>query len=238
VWLWGLAGKKIRGHNEGSRNFFAKKLKSLHPIVQKGIGKYSKNKGIYLMGDNSLPPDNFEGQIRRAHENFRVITELKEKLDILTEHVDSRKEALEEEIEESLHEAIRNSRDSLEKIQENIDPKLEKVIRAKLEEIDKKMNVWKEESVSAVKEEIQKESPALTKKILWELDQIVVEKVKLVKDQVMASVTEEVNRGVRSALEEFRENSDKNMQRMRLLSLGSLILSVLVLVGFIMFASQ
>ncbi len=190
------------------------------------------------MGENSLPPDNFEGEIRQARENFRVITELKEKLDILTEHVDSRKEALEEEIEESLHEAIRNSRDSLEKIQENIDPKLEKVIRVKLEEIDKKMNVWKEESVLAVKDEIQKEAPALTKKILWELDQIIVEKVKLVKNQVMASVTEEVKRGVQAALEEFKEDSDTNMQRMRLLSIGSLILSVVVLVGFLMFASQ
>lgn len=190
------------------------------------------------MENNSLPPDNFEGEIRQARENFRIITELKQKLDILTEHVDSRKEALEEEIEESLHEAIRNSRDSLEKIQENIDPKLEKVIRAKLEEIDKKMNVWKEENVSTVKDEIKKESPALTKKILWELDQTVVEKVKLVKDQVMASVTEEVNSGVRSAIEEFKEESEKNLQRMRLLSIGSLLLSVLVLVGFLMFASQ
>lgn len=196
-------------------------------------------KGMVLMVDeNSLPPDNIEGQIRQARENFRVIAELKERLDILTEHVASRKEALEEEIEESLHEAVRNSRDSLEKIQENIDPKLEKVIRAKLEEIDKKMNVWKEDSVLAVKEEIKKESPALTKKTLWELDQIIVEKVKLVKDQVMGSVTEEVKRGIGSALEEFKADSDKNFQRMRMLSIGSLILSVLVLIGFILFASQ
>jgi hypothetical protein len=54
----------------------------------------------------------------------------------------------------------------------------------------------------------------------------------------MASVTEEVKRGVQAALEEFKEDSDKNMQRMRLLSIGSLILSVVVLVGFLMFASQ
>ena len=191
------------------------------------------------MGDQtSLPPDNFEGEIKQARENFRKITELKEKLDILTEHVSSRKEALEEEIEESLHEAVRNSRDSLEKIQENIDPKLEKVIRQKLEEIDKKMNVWKEESVSAVQEEIKKESPALTKKILWELDQIVVEKVKLAKDQVMGSVAEEVGRGVKGAIEEFRKESEKNLQRQRLLSIASLLLSILVLVGFIFFASR
>ena len=43
-------------------------------------------------------------QIRQAQKNFKTITELKQKLEILTEHVESRKEALEEEIEESLHE--------------------------------------------------------------------------------------------------------------------------------------
>lgn len=191
------------------------------------------------MGDqNSLPPDNFDGEIKQARENFRVISELKEKLDVLTEHVASRKEALEEEIEESLHEAVRNSRDSLEKIQENIDPKLEKVIRAKLEAIDKKMNVWKEESVLAVKEEIKKESPELTRKILWDLDQIVVDKVKRVKDQVMKAVAEEVNRGVGGAVEEFKKDSEKNFQRLRLLSIASLMLSLLILAGFIFFTSR
>ncbi|MFQ5450830.1 MAG: hypothetical protein ACE5E9_09380, partial [Nitrospinaceae bacterium] len=104
----------------------------------------------------SLPEDYFEKDIHRARENFRTIAELKEKLEMLTEHVDSRKEALEEEIEEKLHEAIKNGRDCLEKIQENIDPKLEKVIRAKLEEIDKKMKAWKEDNAAAVREEIQK----------------------------------------------------------------------------------
>ena len=191
-----------------------------------------------MEAENSLPPDNFEGEIRQARENFRIITELRGKLDILTEHVESRKEALEEEIEESLHEAVRNSRDSLEKIQENIDPKLEKVIRAKLEEIDKKMNRWKEDSVLAVKEEIKKESPALTKAILWELDQIIVEKVKQVKGAIMESVTEEVSRQVGDALKEFKDESEKSFQRVKLLSIGFLVLSVLALGGLVLIASQ
>ena len=63
---------------------------------------------------------NTDEQIRQAQKNFRTITELKEKLEVLTEHVESRKEALEEEIEENLHEAIGNARDCLERIQENI----------------------------------------------------------------------------------------------------------------------
>jgi exonuclease VII large subunit len=191
-----------------------------------------------MEADNSLPPDNFEGEIRQARENFRVISELKEKLDILTEHVESRKEALEEEIEESLHEAVRNSRDSLEKIQENIDPKLEKVIRAKLEEIDKKMNRWKEDSVLAVKEEIKKESPALTKAILWELDQIIVEKVKQVKDAIMESVSEEVGRQIGDALKKHKEESERNFQRVGKFNIVCLLLSLLALAGVVLIVSR
>lgn len=191
-----------------------------------------------MAADSSLPPDNFEGEIKQARENFRTITELKEKLDILTEHVESRKEALEEEIEESLHEAVRNSRDSLEKIQENIDPKLEKVIRAKLEEIDKKMNRWKEDNVLAVKEALKQETPALTKAILWELDQIIVEKVKQVKDAIMESVTEEVNRQVGDALKEFKEETDRNFQRVGKFNIACLLLASLALGGLLLVASR
>ncbi len=191
-----------------------------------------------MEADNTLPPDNFEGEIRQARENFRVITELKQKLDILTEHVESRKEALEEEIEESLHEAVRNSRDSLEKIQENIDPKLDKVIRAKLEEIDKKMNRWKEDNILAVKEEIKKESPALTKAILWELDQIIVEKVQQVKGAIMESLAEEVNRQIGDALKEIREESDRKFQRVGKFNIVCLLLSVMALAGLLLMAAQ
>lgn len=188
--------------------------------------------------ENSLPPDNFEGEIKQARENFRTITELKQKLDILTEHVESRKEALEEEIEESLHEAVRNSRDSLEKIQENIDPKLEKVIRAKLEEIDKKMNRWQEDNALAVKEAIKLETPALTKAILWELDQVIVEKVKQVKGAIMESVSEEVNRQVGDALKEFKEETDQNFQRVGKFNIVCLLLASLALGGLLLVASR
>ncbi len=191
-----------------------------------------------MEAENSLPPDNFEGEIRQARENFRVISELKEKLDILTEHVESRKEALEEEIEESLHEAVRNGRDSLEKIQENIDPKLEKVIRVKLEEIDNKMNRWKEDNVLAVKEAVKAESPALTKAVLWELDQIIVEKVKQVKDAIMGSVEAEVNRQVGDALKEFKEETENKFQRVGKFNIVCLLLASLALGGLLLVASR
>ncbi len=188
--------------------------------------------------ENSLPPDNFEEEIRQARKNFRTITDLKQKLDILTEHVESRKEALEEEIEESLHEAVRNSRDSLEKIQENIDPKLEKVIRVKLEEIDKKMDRWKEDNVLAVKDALTKETPALTKAILWELDQVIVEKVKQVKGAIMESVSEEVSRQVGDALKEFKEETDRNFQRVGKFNIVCLLLASLALGGLLLMASR
>ena len=188
--------------------------------------------------DNSLPPDNFEEEIRQARENFRTITDLKQKLDILTEHVESRKEALEEEIEESLHEAVRNGRDSLEKIQENIDPKLEKVIRAKLEEIDKTMHRWKEDNVLAVQDALKKESPAMTKAVLWELDQIIVEKVKQVKGAIMESVSEEVNRQVGDALKDYKEETDRSFQRVGKFNIVCFLLASLALGGLLLVASR
>lgn len=187
-----------------------------------------------MNAQSSLPPDKFEREIEQARANFRKITDLKEKLDVLTEHVESRKEALEEEIEESLHEAISNGRDCLEKIQENIEPQLEKVIRAKLEGIDKKMTGWKEESLLAVKEEIENATPALTKQILYDLDQVVVEKVKLVKDQVVGSVKEEVGGQVSSALQEMKEDTNKKLNSLRMLVYTSLGLGVLGVIGVLM----
>lgn len=187
----------------------------------------------------SLPEDYFEKDIHRARENFRTIAELKEKLEMLTEHVDSRKEALEEEIEEKLHEAIKNGRDCLEKIQENIDPKLEKVIRAKLEEIDKKMKAWKEDNAAAVREEIQKETPDLTGKILGELDPLIVEKVRWIKKELLEAVQGEADQRVQSALKEYKEAAERKMDQVRTLGFAALGLSVLVLVaGLIWMVSQ
>ena len=83
---------------------------------------------------------NSDEQMRQAQTNFKTITDIKEKLEILAEHVESRKEVLEEEIEENINEAIRNARDCLEKVQENIEPKLEKIIRERLDILKIKMD--------------------------------------------------------------------------------------------------
>ena len=44
----------------------------------------------------------FERERQQAGEGFRAGSEIRQKLDILAEHVESRKEALEEEIQEHL----------------------------------------------------------------------------------------------------------------------------------------
>lgn len=171
--------------------------------------------------------DNLEGDVRRARENVRAIVELKEKMEILTEHVESRKQALDEEIEEGLHEAIRNARDSQEKIQENIKPKLEKVIQQKLEVIDKKMARLQEDGLEAVRQEIKNATPEMSKKVLWDLDQTIVNKVKLVKGEIIDSLKEEVDRRVKSELEETREKVEKARHRTLILSVAALGLAAL-----------
>jgi len=108
---------------------------------------------------------NSDEQMRQAQASFKTITDIKDKLEILEEHVESRKEALEEEIEENLNEAIRNARDCLEKIQENIEPKLEKIIRERLDILKVKMDRFTEEGLGALHKEIDKQTPILTQKI-------------------------------------------------------------------------
>jgi len=58
---------------------------------------------------------NSEEQMRQAQQNFKTIADIKDKLEILEEHVESRKEALEEEIEEAvadLEESVEKQKDA------------------------------------------------------------------------------------------------------------------------------
>ena len=171
----------------------------------------------------------FDEPIDQAREQLKTLSALREKLELLTEHVESRKEALEEEIEESLHEAIRNSRDSLEKIQENIEPKLEKVIRTKLEEIDIKMKAWKDEGLLAVRDELKQATPGLTKNVLGELDKIIVEKTKAAQLQLGTSLKEDVRADFDTQLQQLRATFDEQMQRSGKLTIFSLLLSAVTL---------
>ena len=186
-------------------------------------------------GNDSRIPEDWEGQIKRAEENFKTISELKEKLELLTEHVESRKAALEEEIEESLHEAIRNSRDCLEKIQENIDPKLEKVIQTKLEEIDNKMAILNRDGVAQVQDEIEKQIPALSKKVLWDLDQVVVEKLRHVQKELSNTLEKTASDQVEKGLADYRKTVDRTIggvKGMAFLAVGlSLVALLMTVIG-------
>ena len=152
---------------------------------------------------------NSDEQMRQAQENFKTIANIKDKLEILEEHVDSRKEALEEEIEENLNEAIRNARDCLEKIQENIEPKLEKIIRERLDILKVKMDRFTEEGLGALHKEIDKQTPILTQKILEEVDGLVASKLIAARDELSHSVGQKIQAEVKKALSNDKMEMEK-----------------------------
>jgi len=143
---------------------------------------------------------NSDEQVRQAQANFKAITDIKEKLEILTEHVASRKESLEEEIEGTLHESIRNARDCLEKIQENIAPKLEGIIREKLGVLKVKMDRFTEEGLDALHKEIDKQTPILTQKILEEVDGLVASKLMAARNELSQSIDQKIQVEVKKVL--------------------------------------
>ena len=166
---------------------------------------------------------NSEEQMRQAQENFKAITDIKDKLEILEEHVESRKEALEEEIEESLNEAIRNARDCLEKIQENIEPKLEKIIRERLDILKVKMDRFTEEGLDALRKEIDKQTPILTQKILEEVDGLVASKLMAARNELSQSIDQKIQAEIKKVLFNDKiemENKYAKLWRVCFIALG------------------
>jgi len=166
---------------------------------------------------------NSEEQMRQAQENFKTITDIKDKLKILEEHVESRKEALEEEIEENLNEAIRNARDCLEKIQENIEPKLEKIIRERLDILKVKMDRFTEEGLDALRKEIDKQTPILTQKILEEVDGLVASKLMAARNELSQSIDQKIQAEIKKVLFNDKiemENKYAKLWRVCFIALG------------------
>ena len=161
--------------------------------------------------------------MRQAQENFKTITDIKNKLEILEEHVESRKEALEEEIEENLNEAIRNARDCLEKIQENIEPKLEKIIRERLDILKVKMDRFTEEGLDALRKEIDKQTPILTQKILEEVDGLVASKLMAARNELSQSIDQKIQSEIKKVLFNDKiemENKYAKLWRVCFIALG------------------
>ena len=166
-------------------------------------------------------------------EDFRKISETQQRLDILIEHVESRKEALEEEIQEHLHESLANARDSMELIQENIAPKVEKAIHTKMEEIDRKMRRLNEDSLEAVREELEKATPEISKTILADLDKLVAENTRFIKMEIFNEVKEEFKKTIQASLTPVEEKLDRELSTAKTFSILSIGLATLALFGVV-----
>ena len=166
-----------------------------------------------------------------SNQEFRKVSEIQQRLDILIEHVESRKEALEEEIQEHLHESLANARDSMELIQENIAPKVEKAIHTKMEDIDRKMRRLNEDSLEAVREELKKATPEISEKILEDLDKLVAENTRFVKIEILQEVKEELKKTIEKSLLPLNEKLDRELPVAKNSAFLAIILSVLALSG-------
>ena len=164
-------------------------------------------------------------------EDFRKISKIQQRLDILIEHVESRKEGLEEEIQEHLHESLANARDSMERIQENIAPKVEKAIHIKMEEIDRKMRRLNEDGLEAVRKELEKATPEISDKILADLDKLVAENTRFIKIEILNETKQELKKTVQSSLNTFEEKLDRERSAAKILSMISIGLATLGLLG-------
>ena len=171
------------------------------------------------------------------HEEFKKVSEIQQRLDILTEHVESRKEALEEEIQEHLHESLANARDSIERIQENIAPKVEKAIHAKMEEIDRKMRRLNEDGLESVREELQNATPEISQKILEDLDKVIAENIRFVKMEILTEVKKDLQKTIQSTLTPLQEKIDQRLNDAKIRILISMGMGSLALLGilFLMF---
>ena len=166
-----------------------------------------------------------------SNPEFRKVSEIQQRLDILIEHVESRKEALEEEIQEHLHESLANARDSMELIQENIAPKVEKAIHTKMEDIDRKMRRLNEYSLEAVREELKKSTPEISQKILQDLDKLVAENTRFVKIEILNEIKEELKKTIANSLTPINEKLDRELPVSKNLAYISIGFSVLALSG-------
>ena len=168
-----------------------------------------------------------------SNPEFRKVYKVQQRLDILIEHVESRKEALEEEIQEYLHESLANARDSMELIQENITPKVEKAIHTKMEDIDRKMRRLNEDSLVAVREELKKATPEISQKILEDLDKLVAENTRFVKIEILQEVKEELKKTIENSLTPINEKLDHELPVAKKSAFLAIILSALVLSGVV-----
>ena len=130
-----------------------------------------------------------------------------------------------------------NARDSIERIQENIAPKVEKAIHAKMEEIDRKMRRLNEDGLESVREELQNATPEISQKILEDLDKVIAENIRFVKMEILAEVKKDLQKTIQSTLTPLQEKIDQRLNDAKIRILISMGLGSLALLGilFLMF---
>ena len=88
----------------------------------------------------------------------------------------------------------------MEKIQENIEPKLEKIIRERLDILKVKMDRFTDEGLDALHKEIDKQTPILTQKILEEVDGLVASKLIAARDELSQSINKKIQAEAKKVL--------------------------------------
>ena len=154
-------------------------------------------------------------------------------LDKLKEFIETRKASLEEEIEETLHQAIADAKDSLELVQENIEPKVEKIIQTKMEYIDNKMENWKKDFRNAAREEVKVGSEGLAQKTLEGLNAIIKEKEKALKEELLPVIREEIKNFVEPSLKKTTEDIQRVQgQILIVIGLATFVLACILILQF------
>ena len=156
-------------------------------------------------------------------------SQAKEEFGKLKDYIENRKALLEEEIEETIHQALADAKDSLELIRENIDPKVDKIVRDKMEFIDNKMENWKKDFRLAAHEEVRAGADNLSQKTLDGLDGVVEEKINALKEDLRKLVLEEVKTAVAPGFRQMEETTADLKNK----ALIALAVSALALIGVV-----
>ena len=152
--------------------------------------------------------------------------QLNQEIKQLRDYIETKKVSLDEEIEENLHLAISNAKDSFELIQENIEPKIEKFIQKKLEKIENKMNNWQKENTFTLQEEIEKKIEPLTERVLKNLESVIDQKTASIKTKATMEIQEEMKNFNRENLAKV----SKQTIQIKVVALTAFIISIIAII--------
>ncbi|MEC7641613.1 MAG: hypothetical protein VYC17_05595 [Nitrospinota bacterium] len=156
------------------------------------------------MPDHPLSPEDSNGKKNRLPGDLEALGEFREALDDLKDYIESRKESLEEEIEGQLHESVRNANDCLERIQETLEPKFEKMVLKEMEDIDRKVVKWTKESNARLSEEIRAETAGQAGKVQANLEAKFRQKLEQLADELVEKTNANLEADLKKQIQEMR----------------------------------